>query len=88
MNFRVSAEDKELFRKGADLRGLDLSEFVLAEARKGAKMVIEDQRDFVLAPEQYAAFMQALDRDPVEKPRLRRLFQEPSILESRDRKDA
>jgi uncharacterized protein (DUF1778 family) len=87
MNFRVTAKDKELLRTAADLSGLDLSDFVLSKAKQAAEMVIEDQRDFVLPPAQFAAFMQALDRDPVEKPRLRRLFEEPSVLERRDGED-
>lgn len=81
VHFRVTEEDKSLFRVAAELKGLDMSEFLVSTAREAAERAIEDQRDFVLSPERYAAFVAALDRPPVEKPRLRRLFAEPSVLE-------
>lgn len=84
MHFRLSAEDKELFRAAAEMRGQDMSDFVLSNARRAAEEVIEEQRDFVLPHDRFEAFVAALDRSPVEKPRLRRLFEEPSVLEEDD----
>jgi uncharacterized protein (DUF1778 family) len=60
------AEDKSLFRLAAELKELDMSEFLVSTAREAAERAIEDQRDFVLSPERYAAFVAALDRPPVE----------------------
>lgn len=81
MYFRVSAEDKTLLRAAAELKNQDMTDFVLSIARQSAKQIIADQRDFVLPQEEYESFLAALDRAPVEKPRLRRLFEEPSVLE-------
>ena len=87
MNFRVSTEDKTLLRTAAELLGQDMTDFVLSKARQAAQEIIEDQRDFILPDDQYTAFLAALDRAPVEKPRLRRLLEEPSILESESEQD-
>jgi len=84
MHLRLSAEDKTLFRTAAGLLGQDMSDFVLSNARQAAEEVIEEQRDFVLPHDRFEAFAAALDRTPVEKPRLRRLFEEPSVLEEDD----
>lgn len=84
MHFRLSAEDKELLRTAAEIRGQVMSDFVLSNARQAAQDVIEEQRDFVLPPDRFEAFAEALDRYPVEKPRLRRLFEEPTVLDEGD----
>jgi len=84
MHFRLSAEDKTLFRTAAELKGQDMTDFVLSNARQAAEEVIEEQRDFVLPHDRFEAFAAALDCAPVEKPRLRRLFEEPSVLEEDD----
>jgi uncharacterized protein (DUF1778 family) len=84
MHFRLSAEDKTLFRTAAELKGQDMTDFVLSKARQAAEEVIEEQRDFVLPHDRFEAFSAALDRSPVEKPRLRRLLEEPTVLEEDD----
>jgi uncharacterized protein (DUF1778 family) len=81
MHVRLSAADKLLFRVAADLKGQDMTDFVLSNARAAAEQVIEEQRDFTLPRAHFEAFAAALDRPPVEKSRLRRLFEEPSVLD-------
>lgn len=46
-----------------------------------AEQVLSEKRGFRLSPEQWDAFVAALDRPPQAKPGLRRLLNEPSILE-------
>jgi len=46
-----------------------------------AEQALADQRRFALDPEQWNAFVAALDRPIQLKPRLRRLFSELSVLE-------
>lgn len=84
MHFRLSAEDKALLRTAAEINGQVMSDFVLSNARQAARDVIEQQRDFVLSPGRFEAFVELLDRAPVDKPRLRRLFEEPTVLEEDD----
>jgi len=40
-----------------------------------------DRRLFVLNDEQWHEFTEMLDREPVEKPRLRKLLTEPTVLD-------
>lgn len=46
--------------------------------------MIADQHHFLLNPEQWNAFVAALDRPVQPKPRLRRLFAEPGVLEQHE----
>ncbi|HLT38405.1 MAG TPA: DUF1778 domain-containing protein [Enhygromyxa sp.] len=45
---------------------------------------LADRVRYSAAPEQWHALMQALDRQPRELPRLRRLMREPSVLERKN----
>jgi uncharacterized protein (DUF1778 family) len=47
--------------------------------------VIVDQTAFTLSPQLWKAFLEVLDRPPMlhPMPRLKRLFSEPSVAESR-----
>lgn len=80
LNFRATKQQEELIRAGAQARGVEVSRFVLESACKQAEQDLADQRHFVISPERLAAFHEALDRPVQEKPRLRRLFSEKSIL--------
>jgi uncharacterized protein (DUF1778 family) len=81
LNLRTSAQQEELMRRGALERGESLTDFVIHSACAEAERTLADQRRFVLTPEQWNAFVVALDRPPQSKPRLRRLFAEPSVLD-------
>ena len=52
----------------------------------GQDQCFDIQPEFLLSDEQFERFMVTLDRDVQDKPRLRRLFAEPSVLkiESQD----
>jgi len=68
-------------RRGALERGESLTDFVIKSACAEAEQALADQRRFVLNAEQWDAFVAALDRPIQSKPRLQRLFREPSVLE-------
>ena len=68
-------------RRGAQERGESLTEFIVRSACVEAELTIADQRRFSLDPDQWDAFVAALDRPAQAKPRLRRLFSEPSVLD-------
>jgi len=70
-------------RRAAIERGQSLTEFILRSACTEAELALADQRRFVLDDKQWKAFTAALDRPAQPKPRLRRLFAEPSILEKK-----
>lgn len=68
-------------RRGAQQRGESLTDFIIRSACSEAEQALADQRRFSLNAEQWNAFVAALDRPVQPKPRLRRLFTEPSVLE-------
>ncbi len=68
-------------REAAERRGEDLTDFVLRSACTEAELTLSDKPNFVLSPEKWRMFLEALDRPPVVKPELQRLFSTPTILE-------
>jgi uncharacterized protein (DUF1778 family) len=81
LNLRASAQQEELMRQGAQERGESLTDFIIRSACAEAEQTLADQRRFSLNADQWIAFVAALDRPPQPKPRLRRLFAVPSVLE-------
>jgi uncharacterized protein (DUF1778 family) len=78
---RTSHEQRELITRASELTSTSVSEFVLRASLARAADVLADRREFRLPPDSWNAFVELLDQPPVEKPRLRRLLTEPSILE-------
>ncbi len=68
-------------RRGAQEHGESLTDFIIRSACAEAEQTLTDQRRFSLDAEQWNAFVAALDRPVQAKPRLHRLFSEPSVLE-------
>ena|ERR1700693_6363962 len=81
LNIRASAEQETLIREAAQRRGENLTDFVLRSACVEAELTLGDKRNFALPPERWKAFLEALDRPPVLKTQLQRLFSEESVLE-------
>jgi uncharacterized protein (DUF1778 family) len=71
---RASARERELLYEASRERETTLSEFVLGAATTEAQNVLADRTRFELEPEAWQAFVEALDRQPLEKPKLRRLL--------------
>lgn len=78
---RASHEERELIARASELTSTTVTAFVLRASIDRAEDVLADRREFRLPRERWNAFVEMLDRAPVEKPRLRRLLTEPSILE-------
>jgi len=81
LNLRTSAQQEELMRRAAETRGESLTSFIIHSACAEAEQTLADQRHFSLDPDQWTDFVAALERPVQAKPRLRRLFSEPSVLE-------
>jgi uncharacterized protein (DUF1778 family) len=81
INIRASVQQEELILKGAEQRKETLTEFIVEGACAEAEETLADQQVFLLSEERWAAFVAALYRPPRPRPRLQRLFAEPSILE-------
>ena len=74
INLRIEAHTRRLIDDAAAVLGKTRTEFMVESARKVAIDVLLDQRLFVLDPERYDAFVQALDNPPAPGPKLRSLL--------------
>jgi len=68
---RISADQKDLFQRAAELQGRTLTDFVIASVHEAAVRTLEDMQAVKLTVEESRAFAEALlnPRDP--GPRLR-----------------
>ena len=87
LNLRVTSEMRQLLQTAADLESKNLTAFVLEAARVRAEQALADQSQFSVSSDRFSAFMEALERPPRELANLRRLMQEPSLLERSDADD-
>jgi uncharacterized protein (DUF1778 family) len=81
LNLRASARQDALIRKAAESVGRSVTEFVLDSACASAEHVLAERRQFVLDDEAWSRFMAALDQPAADKPRLKTLLSEPSVLD-------
>ena len=79
-NFRISAEENDLIKAAARLRRISASQYVAKSAAQQAEMDLADRRYFTLSTRQMEDFQKALDEPAKEKPRLRQLFTEKTVL--------
>ncbi|MDP9709836.1 UNVERIFIED_ORG: uncharacterized protein (DUF1778 family) [Pseudomonas fluorescens] len=79
INMRVDFRKRDLIDVAAAMSGSDRTSFILDAACKKAEEVILDQRLFVLADDDFDAFEQALQNNPVRSNKcLEKLLQRPS----------
>jgi uncharacterized protein (DUF1778 family) len=78
---RASHAQRDLITRASRISSTTVSDFVLKASLERAEDVLADRREFRLPDEQWTAFVSLLDRPPTDKPRLRRLLTEPSILD-------
>jgi uncharacterized protein (DUF1778 family) len=78
---RASVRERNLLYQASRASGTSLSEFVLDSATAAAENVLADRTRFQLPPEQWAEFVERLDQPTLDKPRLRVLLTEPSVLD-------
>ena len=78
---RASVREREVLYQASRAQDTTLSEFVLGAATAEADRVLADRTRFELRAEDWARFVELLDRPPEHKPRLRRLLTEPSVLD-------
>jgi len=74
INLRIEANTRKLIDDAAAALGKTRTEFMIDSARRLAIDVLLDQRLFLLDPDRYDAFMQALDNPPAPGPKLRALL--------------
>ena len=83
-NVRLSEKEARLIRLGAEQRGVNITNFILESACVRAAQEIAEARHFELSSKDWQKFTASLDRPAKAKPRLKKLFTEPSVLEQSD----
>lgn len=68
---RVSADQKELFVRAAELQGRTLTDFVIASVHEAAVRAIEEMRAIQLTAQESRAFAEAVLHPREPSPRLR-----------------
>jgi uncharacterized protein (DUF1778 family) len=81
LDLRLTPGAKQTLQRAAAAAQRSVTDFVLESALASAAETLADRRSFQLEPEQWDAFMGALDAPPQLHPRLARLLQEPSVVE-------
>lgn len=79
---RLTAEQDALIRRAAEIEGTDLTNFTVTATLAHARDVLADRRLFVLDEAAWQEFLAVLERPVSPKPRLGRLFSEPSIFDT------
>jgi len=79
LQLRLTATEEALIKAAAKRQRLSVNEFILQSAREEGEQVLANQTRFALDNQQWNLFMETLDREAREKPRLRRLFSEHHI---------
>jgi uncharacterized protein (DUF1778 family) len=86
LNVRVTAAQAKLIRLAAEETETNLSAFLVESACLRAEEALAAKQHLVYSPAQWDRFVAMLDRpalDPArDKPRLRKLLHEPSVLEA------
>lgn len=83
LDLRVSREQKQLLEEAATYQDRTVTDFVVQAAAVAAHDVMADRTRFVLSSGQWAAFSEAIDREPRYLPRLAAFLAEPSVLDKR-----
>jgi uncharacterized protein (DUF1778 family) len=71
MNLRVRPEQKATLVRAAALKNTDLTDFVITNALREAKSVIEDAERVVLSPRDSLLVLKLLENPPTANARLR-----------------
>lgn len=80
---RVERAQSDLIRAAAEAAAKSVTDFIVESACAAAESALIDRRDFSVPEKKWRQFLQLLDRPASVKPRLRRLFSEPTVLDRR-----
>jgi uncharacterized protein (DUF1778 family) len=83
LNVRVTEDQARLIRLAAKETRANMSSFLIESACLRAEEALASKQHFVYNAKQWDEFTAALDRPVQEKPSLRKLLTEPSVLERR-----
>ena len=86
LDLRLSAAAKQALQTAAAAERRSVSEFVLGSALSRAEEMLAARRHFGLSAEKWQAFQAALDAEPRELPRIKKLFAKASVFEAGSKK--
>jgi uncharacterized protein (DUF1778 family) len=75
LNLRIKPDEQNLIDRAAELTGKTRTDFVLEAARRAAVEAISERTLFLVAPEVYAEFLNALEAPPCPSGKLSRTMQ-------------
>ena len=81
IDVRASTPVKLLLQEAARASHKNMSEFLLEAGVIAANQTLADRRQFLLDDKKWQAFQEALDRPVQNKPRLKKLLNEPGVLD-------
>jgi uncharacterized protein (DUF1778 family) len=81
LDLRLTVSAKQVLQSAAQASRRSMSEFVLESALARAEETLPDRQRFGLDPEQWKAFLAALDAPSKPSTRLARLLNEQSVFE-------
>ena len=81
MTFRASPSERVLIAKAAQAKKFDESAYVRKSVMTQVEMDLADRTEFQISAKDMQAFLTALDQPVQNKPRLRKLLNEKSILD-------
>lgn len=70
LSIRTSTSEKDLLAKAAQLRHMNVSQFILQASLREAEQVIEEERKLVVSEADYAWLLEVMDK-ATDVPRLR-----------------
>lgn len=88
LDLRLTPGARQTLQRAAAVANRSVTDLVLESALASAAETLADRQGFQLDPEQWEAFVAALDAPPTVHPRLARLLQQPSALEQAQAVDA
>lgn len=81
LHARLTEEQAALLRAAAESTGQTMTDFTVQASLARAKQILADRRFFAIPDMAWTEFELLLDRPVALKPRLEKLFDEPSIFE-------
>jgi len=81
VQLRLRPAQKDLITRAARLRQTTVSNFLLEHACAAAEELLAERVHFVLPPDRWEAFCQALDAPPQPRPALKKLLTEPGVFD-------
>jgi uncharacterized protein (DUF1778 family) len=80
VSLRATPRQVEMIDEAAAAVEKTRTDFMLDVAVQEARRILSDRRTFTLGDRERDEFLRLLDRPPVDKPRLRALFERGSVL--------